>query len=401
MALRRSLHEVVRRHESLRTTFGERDGEPVQLVHPPAPAALPLVDLRALPAAAREPEALRLVEAEALRPFDLARRPPLRSTLLRLDEEDHVLCFTLHHIVSDAWSKDVLVREVSALYDAFSRGEPSPLPELPVQYADFAVWQRARLSGEALEAQIAYWKERLAGAPPLLEIPTDRPRAAGQDARTAIHPFALSAPATRALEALSRRERTTLFMTIMAAWMALLGRYSGQEDVVVGSANAGRDRHETEGLIGFFINMLVLRGDLSGDPTWRELLARVRETALGAYAHQELPFERIVDELGVERSPTHSPLFQALFNLGRSTEREGPLELNGMRLETFGEELANAKFDLNLIDQRDGVRPGRSAGLPRGAVRGGDDRAHGGAPGRRSWTPCRPRRSGGSRRCRC
>ncbi len=349
VALRRSLHEVVRRHESLRTTFGERDGEPVQLVHPPAPAALPLVDLRALPAAAREPEALRLVEAEALRPFDLARRPPLRSTLLRLDEEDHVLCFTLHHIVSDAWSKDVLVREVSALYDAFSRGEPSPLPELPVQYADFAVWQRARLSGEALEAQVAYWKERLAGAPPLLEIPTERPRAAGQDARTAIHTFALSAPATRELEALSRRERTTLFMTIMAAWMAVLGRYSGQEDVVVGSANAGRDRHETGGLIGFFINMLVLRGDLSGDPTWRELLARVRETALGAYAHQELPFERIVDELGVERSPTHSPLFQALFNLGRSAEREGSLELNGMRLEAFGGDSANAKFDLNLI----------------------------------------------------
>ena len=349
VALRRSLHEVVRRHESLRTTFGERDGEPVQLVHPPAPAALPLVDLRALPAAAREPEALRLVEAEALRPFDLARRPPLRSTLLRLDEEDHVLCFTLHHIVSDAWSEDVLVREVSALYDAFSRGEPSPLPELPVQYADFAVWQRARLSGEALEAQIGYWRERLAGAPPLLEIPTDRPRSVGGDAGTGVHPFALSPEATRALEDLSRREGTTLFMTIMAAWMALLSRYSGQEDVVVGSANAGRDRHETQGLIGFFINMLVLRGDLSGDPTWRELLARVRATALGAYAHQELPFDRIVDELGVERSPTHSPLFQALFNLGRSTGREARLELNGMRLESFGEEVANAKFDLNLM----------------------------------------------------
>ncbi|MET0398427.1 MAG: amino acid adenylation domain-containing protein [Longimicrobiaceae bacterium] len=349
VALRRSVDELVRRHETLRTTFEERDGGPVQVVHPPAPGTLRMVDLSGLPDEAREPEALLLAEAEALRPFDLARGPLLRSTLLRLAGDDHVLCFTLHHIATDAWSMEVLVREVSALHDAFRRGEPSPLPELPVQYADFAVWQRERLAGEPLEEQLAYWRERLAGAPPLLEIPTDRPRAVGQDARTGLHPVALSAEASRALEALSRREGTTLFMAVLAAWLAVLGRWAGQEDVVVGSANAGRTRQETEGMIGFFVNMLVLRGDLSGDPTWRELLARVRETVLGAHAHQELPFERIVDELGVERSPTHTPLFQAIFNLGRSTGPAGRLELDGMRLEPFGREAVAGKFDLNML----------------------------------------------------
>jgi amino acid adenylation domain-containing protein len=348
-ALRRSLDELVRRHETLRTTFEEQGGGPVQVVHPPAAGTLGMADLSGLPEGAREPEALRLADAEALRPFDLAHGPVLRSTLLRLDEADHVLCFTLHHIVSDAWSTEVLVREVSVLYDAFSRGEPSPLPELPIQYADYAVWQRGRLVGEALEAQIAYWRERLAGAPPLLEVPTDRPRAAGQDAGTDLHTFALSAETSRALEALSRREETTLFMTVLAAWLAVLSRWSGQDDVVVGSANAGRTRQETEGLIGFFINMLVLRGDLSGDPTWRELLARVRDTVLGAHAHQELPFDRIVDELGVERSPTHSPLFQAIFNLGRSAGGEGRAELGGLKLEPFGGETSGGKFDLSLI----------------------------------------------------
>ncbi|HEV2736582.1 MAG TPA: condensation domain-containing protein, partial [Longimicrobiaceae bacterium] len=234
VALRRSLDEVVRRHETLRTTFEERDGGPVQVVHPPAPGTLRMVDLSGLPDEAREPEALLLAEAEALRPFDLARGPLLRSTLLRLAGDDHVLCFTLHHIATDAWSMEVLVREVSALHHAFSRGEPSPLPELPVQYADFAVWQRERLASEPLEAQVAYWRGRLAGAPPLLEIPTDHPRAVGQDARTGLHPVALSAEASRALEALSRREGTTLFMTVLAAWLAVRGRWAGQDHVVVG-----------------------------------------------------------------------------------------------------------------------------------------------------------------------
>ncbi|HEX7243495.1 MAG TPA: condensation domain-containing protein, partial [Longimicrobiaceae bacterium] len=284
-ALRAALDALVRRHEALRTVFAGSDGGPVQVIGPPAPVPLQVVDLRDAPDALRE--AGRLAAEEALRPFDLERGPLLRSTLLRLDEEDHVLCFTLHHVVSDGWSIEVLVREVSALY----AGEP--LPELPVQYADYAVWQRGWLSGGTLEAQLGYWREQLAGAPPLLEIPVDHPRAQGQSPRAAGHRFVLPPALSQGLRELARREGATLFMTVLAGWQALLGRYAGQEDVVVGSPVAGRNRREVEGLIGFFVNLLVLRVDLSGDPAWAELLGRVRETALGAYDHQELPFERL------------------------------------------------------------------------------------------------------------
>ncbi|MET0396662.1 MAG: amino acid adenylation domain-containing protein, partial [Longimicrobiaceae bacterium] len=347
-ALRAAFGELTRRHEALRTTLEERGGVPVQVVHPAAPAALPVVELGGLPAAEREREALRLADAEAATPFDLARGPLLRSTLLRLGGADHVLLFTLHHVVSDGWSMQVLVREVAALYAAFARGGSSPLAPLPVQYADFAAWQRRWLSGEVLDEQIGFWRERLAGAPPLLEVPVDRPRAAGQSPRAARHAFALPAELSRRLRALSRAEGTTLFMTLLAAWQALLGRYAGQDDVVVGTPIAGRNRRETEGLIGFFVNMLALRADLGGDPAWSGLLARVREEALGAYAHQDLPFERLVEELGVERSLTHAPLFQAVFALDRAG---GPAErprLGAAALEPFGEGEAVARFDLDL-----------------------------------------------------
>jgi amino acid adenylation domain-containing protein len=346
-ALQASIGELVRRHEALRTTFEESGGVPVQRVHPPAPVALLI---RSLPEASAE----RLAREEALRPFDLARGPLLRSTLLRLDDEDHVLLFTLHHVVSDGWSMDVLVREVSVLYGAFSRGEPSPLPELPVQYADYAAWQRAWLSGEALAEQLGYWKSRLEGAPPLLEIPTDRPRTPGRQEHGGSHRFALPAETSRELRALSRREGTTLFMTLLAAWQALLARYAGQEDVVVGTPVAGRTQAETEGLIGFFVNMLALRGELGGDPTWLELLARVRETALGAYAHQHLPFEHLVDELGVGRSLAHSPLFQVAFSLQRTAGRGGGLSLGGVEVEPFEAGEGAAKFDLDLAVSDDG-----------------------------------------------
>ncbi len=352
-ALRASLDALVRRHETLRTTFEERDGQPVQVVRGPAPVALTAVDLRGVREAGRE--AARLAGEEALRPFDLARGPLLRSTLLRLGEDDHVLCFTLHHVVSDGWSRGVLVREVSALYAASTRGEEPRLPELPVQYADYAVWQRARLSGETLEAQIAYWRERLAGAPPLLEIPTDRPRATGQSPRAGSHRFALPAGVTQGLRALSRKEGATLFMTVLAGWQALLARYAGEEDVVVGSPIAGRTRVETEGLIGFFVNMLPLRADLSGDPTWAALLRRVREGALEAYAHQELPFERLVEELSVERSLAHAPLFQVTFALDRSGDHDA-LTLGDLVPEPFGGGAGVARFDLDLT-----VRDGREA----------------------------------------
>ncbi|HEX7243315.1 MAG TPA: amino acid adenylation domain-containing protein, partial [Longimicrobiaceae bacterium] len=285
--LRASLDALVRRHESLRTTFSEEGGRPVQVVHPAVRVPLPAVDLRGLPGEARQREAKRLSGAEAMRPFDLARGPLLRATLVRLDEEDHVLLFNMHHIVSDGWSRGVLVREVSVLYGAFSRGETPRLPELPVQYADFAVWQREWLSGEVLEAQIGFWRERLEGVPPLLEIPTDRPRRAGQSSLAARHPFTLSPELSQRLRELARREGATLFMTLLGGWQALLSKYSGQDDVVVGTPIAGRNRRETEGLIGFFVNTLALRARLGADPTWSGLLEQVREETLGAYDHQD------------------------------------------------------------------------------------------------------------------
>ncbi|MEW5930904.1 MAG: amino acid adenylation domain-containing protein, partial [Gemmatimonadota bacterium] len=360
--LRASLDALVRRHESLRTTFSEEGGRPVQVVHPPRPVPLPMVDLRGLPDPARQVEAKRLSGAEAVRPFDLARGPLLRGTLVRLDEEDHVLLFNLHHIVSDGWSMQVLVREVSVFYAAFARGEPADLPELPVQYADFAVWQREWLSGEVLEAQIGFWKERLGGAPPLLEIPTDRPRRAGQSPLAASHPFALSPELSRRLRELARREGATLFMTLLAGWQALLSRYSGQDDVVVGTPIAGRNRRETEGLIGFFVNTLALRARLAADPTWSGLLEQVREETLGAYDHQDLPFERLVEELGVERSLTHTPVFQAMFTLDLFDGGGGEkLELGELGPERFGGGGGVAKFDLDLVFSDGGE--GLGAGL--------------------------------------
>ena len=344
--LRRCLDELARRHETLRTVFAERGGAPVQVVRPPAPVPLPVLDLGALPDPERE--AGRLAGEEALRPFDLARGPLLRATLLRLGGDDHVLCFTLHHVVGDGWSMGVLTREVSALYGAFARGASSPLPELPVQYADYAVWQRERLGGEALRDEIGWWRATLAGAPPLLEVPTDRPRAAGLGPRAGRHEFLLSPGASRGLRELARGEGATLFMALLAGWQALLARYSGQDDVVVGSPVAGRSRRETEGLIGFFVNMLPLRADLSGDPTWTGLLARVRDAALGAFGHQELPFERLVEELGVERDPAHTPVFQATFSLAVAGADDEGLELGGVRPEPFGRGDAVAKFDLEL-----------------------------------------------------
>ncbi|MEW5929719.1 MAG: amino acid adenylation domain-containing protein, partial [Gemmatimonadota bacterium] len=346
-ALRAALDGVARRHEALRTTFAESGGGPVQVVHDPAPVPLPVVDLWGVRGAGREAE--RLAREEALRPFDLARGPLLRSALLRLGGEEHVLCFTLHHVVSDGWSRGVLVREVSALYAAFSRGEEPRLPELPVQYADFAAWQRARLRGEVLEAQIGYWKERLSGAPPLLEVPTDHPRAPGRSPLAASRDFRLSPEVSGRLRGVSRREGATLFMTLLAAWQALLSRYSGQDDVVVGTPIAGRAHRETEGLIGFFVNMLALRVDLSGDPTWRGLLGRVREAALGAYDHQELPFERLVEELGVERSLVHAPVFQAVFALELSGGEGGRLALGDVGVEAFGGGGGMGRFDLDLV----------------------------------------------------
>jgi amino acid adenylation domain-containing protein len=347
LVLARSLDEVVRRHETLRTTFPLVDGEPVQAVAPSGRCPLPLVDLAALPVEAREREALRLVRDESLRPFDLAGGPLLRGTLLRLADEEHLALFTMHHVISDAWSARVLIGELSALYGAFSRGAPSPLPELPVQYADYTLWQRERVSGTLLETQLAYWRRTLAGAPPVLEIPTDRPRGGRVGVAGASRAFHLPTPLARTLAELAQREGATLFMTVMAAWQLLLGRWAGQDDVVVGTPIANRTRVEVEGLIGFFANTLALRADLSGDPPFRELLGRVREATLGAHAHQDLPFERLVQELGVDRGAASSPVFQAMLVYG--TEGGNRLRLGPVEVETLDADAAAAKYDLSLV----------------------------------------------------
>ncbi|HEY0022712.1 MAG TPA: non-ribosomal peptide synthase/polyketide synthase [Longimicrobium sp.] len=344
-ALERTLGEIVRRHEALRTVFAEVDGSPVQVIAPFAGFELPVEDLSGLSEADRAAAARRRTGEEALRPFDLAAGPLFRAALLRLGADDHLLLISMHHIVSDGWSMGVLFGELSALYEAFARGDASPLPELPVQYADYAVWQRER-AGEVLDRQLAYWRERMAGAPELLELPSDHPRAAVQTFRGATVPVELSAELLERLQALGRSEGATLYMTLLSAFQVLLGRYAGSDDVVVGSPIAGRTRGEVEGLIGFFVNTLVLRTDLSGDPGFRDVLRQVREATLGAYAHQEVPFERLVAELQPERSLSHSPLFQVMFTL--QDVGSGGAALPGLEVSGGGAAMEVAKFDLSL-----------------------------------------------------
>jgi amino acid adenylation domain-containing protein len=344
-ALERTLAEVVRRHEALRTTFAA-GAEPVQLVHPAASFSLPRVDLSALPLPVRSEEADRLVAADARRPFDLERGPLFRPALLRLGAEEHRVLATMHHIVSDGWSLEVFVREVAALYPSFAAGRPSPLPELPVQYADFASWQRRWLAGEMLAAETAHWRRRLAGAPAVLELPADRPRPAEWSGRGAHRSSAFPLPLAAALHALARREAVTPFMLLLAAFQALLARWSNQRDVCVGTPIAGRGRLENEGLIGFFVNTLVMRSHLADDPSGHDALARTREVALDAYAHQDLPFEKLVEELAPERSRAHSPLFQAMFALQNAMPQA--LELPGLALAALPVASATTKFDLSL-----------------------------------------------------
>ncbi|HEX8275310.1 MAG TPA: amino acid adenylation domain-containing protein, partial [Longimicrobiaceae bacterium] len=350
-ALDRALAEIVRRHEVLRTVFTAEAGEPVQTVAPAGSWRLEAEDLTGLGEAEREAEVRRRVQAEATRPFDLAAGPLFRALLLRTGPEEHVLLLNVHHIVSDGWSMEVLVRELDAIYPAFLRGAPSPLPELPLQYADFAVWQRERLRGPVLEPHLAFWREQLAGAPATLELPTDRPRPAAQSFRGALLPVELDAGPTQKLHALARREEGTLFMALLGAFAVLLARYTGQEDVVVGTPIAGRTRRETEGLVGFFINTLPLRLDLSGDPAFTELVGRVRESTLGAHAHQELPFDKLVEELHVERSLSHNPVFQVLLSMQGLAR---PFRFGDVRAVPLPTETGTSKFDLSLVLQEDG-----------------------------------------------
>ncbi|HEX8275797.1 MAG TPA: amino acid adenylation domain-containing protein [Longimicrobiaceae bacterium] len=354
-ALRRALEEIVRRHEALRTLFAATDGRPEQVVLPAAALELEPEDLSGLPEPERGAELDARVRETALRPYDLENGPLFRVRLLRLAEDEHLLFVGMHHVVSDGWSLGVLFGELAALYGAFARGEESPLPPLPVQYADYAAWQRAWLAGEPLERQLGWWRERLAGAPRVLELPADRPRPPVQSGSGALHFFALPAGLSDGLHALARREGATLFMALLAGWQALLGRWAGQDDVLVGTPVAGRTRPELERLIGFFVNTLALRGRLDGEPSFRALLARTRDETLGAFAHQDLPFERLVEELAPERDLARNPLFQVVFSL-QSAERGTP-ELPGLRMRVAEEETHTAKFDLTLAltDSAEGI----------------------------------------------
>ncbi|MFL6234694.1 MAG: amino acid adenylation domain-containing protein, partial [Thermoanaerobaculia bacterium] len=343
-ALRRALAEVVRRHESLRTVFSVHGGRPVQVVREDLRPALPLLDLSGL--SDPKDEIRRVSALISRRPFNLGSGPLLRLALLKLDEGEHVLLLTFHHIVSDAWSLEVLLRELATLYAAFASGRPSPLLELPVQYADFALWQRSWLHGDVLEEQLAYWRERLAGVP-VLQLPGDRPRPALQSYHGSMVPFALPEPLSAAVHALARAKGATVFMILLSAYEALLARYSGQEDFAVGSPVAGRDRREIEGLIGFFINTLVLRSSLAADLDAAKLLDRVRAVTLEGYARQSVPFERIVQELAPERNLSYSPLFQVMLAF-QSLGGEGGLELPGLTLAPQSEEFPVSKFDLTL-----------------------------------------------------
>ena len=346
-AIKRSLDEIVRRHESLRTIFAVSNGKPSQLILSKESADLSIIDLTGFPVDMREAEADRVLTEESRRPFDLAAGPLFRSSLLRLSENDHILLLTMHHIVSDGWSAGILYRELRVLYESFSSGKPSPLPKLPVQYADFAVWQRNWLKGETLEKQLAYWAKQLEDAPAALELPADRPRPSIQTFCGSKESLTLPKRLSESLNGLSRSEGVTLFMVLLAAFQTLLHRYSGQEEIIVGSPIAGRNREEIEGLIGFFVNTLIMRANFRGDPTFRRFLGQVKETALGAYAHQDLPFEKLVEDIQPERSLSQTPLFQVMFILQNAPREKR--ELSGLELHTLAVSTNTAKFDLTLF----------------------------------------------------
>jgi surfactin family lipopeptide synthetase A len=348
-ALQQALAEIVRRHDILRTSFANTNGIPIQVIHPTAIMDMEIVNLQHLEERARELALEQQIQQLTISLFDLESIPLIRCSLWQLSDSDYIFGINMHHIVSDRWSIDLMVRELSLLYKAFCNGESSPLVELPIQYADFAHWQRQWLQGEALQVQMDYWKAQMDGAPPLLELPTDYPRPAIQSFQASRLDFSLPAVLTEQLQKLSRQHEVTLFMTLLGAYAVLLSRYSGQQDIVIGSPIANRNRVETESLIGFFVNTLAFRVDLSGNPSFEQLLERVRQVALGAYEHQDLPFEKLVEELQPERSLSHNPIFQVSLTL-QNTPVE-TLELSDLKLEPFGSDISFAPFDLTLLLQ--------------------------------------------------
>jgi len=364
--LEQSLNEIVRRHEVLRTTFSADGGQAVQVIHREMRIALLVIDLTDQPPEDRELEASRLTAVEALAPFDLEQDSMLRAKLLKIDDGRHVMLLTMHHIASDGWSMGVLFRELSALYEAYCAGKSSPLPPLPIQYADFAVWQKQYLSGARLEKLLSYWRGKLAGAAPVIDFPTDHPRPTIQRFQGAAYAVTIPQRLIEGLKRIARSSDATLFMALLAAFKVLLFRYSGSTDLVIGSPTANRTRFEVENLIGFFVNPLLLRTDLSGDPSFLEVLSRVREVTLDAYAHQDLPFERLVEEIQPERSLSHNPLFQIMFvlqntekNLAAGSANQSPqfragtskFDLTLSALETTDGLTALFEYDAHLFDQ--------------------------------------------------
>jgi amino acid adenylation domain-containing protein len=345
-ALEQSLNAIVQRHEVLRTTFTSLNGQPIQIIKPILTLKIPVVNLHEYPIKKQEAEVLRLALQESQLLFNLEQEPLLRATLLHLSDRHYVLLFTIHHIISDGWSIGLLIKELTVLYEAFCKGKPSPLSELPIQYADFAVWQRQWLQGDVLESQLSYWRKQLEDAPRVLDLPTDRPREAIRIFRGATHSFAISQALSIALNTLSQQQKSTLFMTLLAAFQTLLWRYTGSEDIIVGSPIANRNRYETEKLIGFFVNTLVLRTNLAGNPTFEELLNRVRKITLEAYAHEDLPFELLVNQLNPQRNLSHTPLFQVAFVF--QNEPISVFELPDLTINSLTVPSVNADFDLNL-----------------------------------------------------
>jgi len=354
VGLEQSINNIIRRHESLRTNFISEGGEPFQVIRPGRLISLPVVDLRGLPESERLAQAQRLASEESLRPYKLESDELLRVTLLRQGEEEEWVLLTMHHIVSDGWSIGVFIGEMENFYSAYSKGRPSPVPELPVQYADYSYWQRQWLQGKVLEAELAYWKQQLDGIS-ILDLPTDRPRPAIQTFRGATKALTLSGNLTEGLRALSKQEGVTRFILLLSAFEGLLSRYSGQEDITVGTPVAGRGNVETEGLIGFFVNTLVIRVSLKGDPRFCDLIARVREVVLGAQTHQDLPFERVVEELQPERSLSRGPLFEVMFQLNNARPRKS--EIDNLVCTPLGFNRGDVKFDLTLsmIEARSGL----------------------------------------------
>jgi natural product biosynthesis luciferase-like monooxygenase protein/amino acid adenylation domain-containing protein len=354
-AVEQSIGEILRRHEAMRASFTDIDGQPVQRIRPDQNFTLPIIDLRSLPPESRLSEATRLAVEEARKPFDLAAGPLWRFQLVILADEDHILVVTAHHIAIDGWSRGVFLSEFGALYKAFLLGRPSPLSELPIQYTDYAAWQSDWLNSDEFTRQLHYWKQRLAGTPPLLELPADRPRPPIESFRGARHYFTLSKSLTTELRNLGRQEKVTFFMTLLAGFQSLLYRYTGQEDIVIGTPVANRPQTEIQGLIGYFLNTVVLRGDCTGTPTFRQLLKRVRTTSLEAFRNQDLPVEKLIDALQLERNQSHSPLFQVFFVLQNVPTPD--VAIPGLSIRPFEIDNGTAKFDLSvsLFESEDGL----------------------------------------------